>query len=215
MQEMNQQYQPAVAGNRYKNVIFDLGGVLIYFNPRELIEKIFVDSEEKPYQLIQAVYTQPWLDMDRGKLTRPEVVKALAATYDPAQMCLFMDAVPLYLNPLADGLRILQDVKNRGYKVFVLSNLPDYAHDAILHHAGFFDPFDGAIFSYQVGFAKPDPEIYQALLTKYNLMADECLFIDDLVKNIDAGKALGIDGIVCDDHSRVRGELVNRGILVA
>jgi len=215
VREMSQQYHPAVTTGRYKNVIFDLGGVLIYFNPRELIEKIFVDSEQKPYQLIQAVYTQAWLDMDRGKLTRPEVVQVLADIYDPAQMCQFMDALPLYLNPLADGLRIVQDVKARGYKVFVLSNLPNYAHEAILRHAGFFDSFDGAIFSYQVGFAKPDPEIYQTLLNTYNLIADECVFIDDLVKNIDAGKALGIDGIVCDDHAKVRRELVNRGILIA
>ena len=215
MQEIHQNYQPAVAANRYKNVIFDLGGVLIYFNPRELIEKIFVDFDEKPYALVQAVHTKPWLDMDRGKLTVPEVAQALAGTYDSAQVSHFLASIPTYLHPLADGLQILQEVKSRGYKVFVLSNLSGYAHEAVLRHAGFFDLFDGAIFSYQVGFAKPDPEIYQALLTKYNLVADECVFIDDLVKNIDAGKALGIDGIVCDDHTKVRGELVARGILEA
>ena len=208
MQEMNQ-------NNRYKNVIFDLGGVLIYFNPRELIDKIFANVEQKPYGLVQAVLTKPWLDMDRGMLSFTEVAQALADTYDPAQVCHFMESIPAYLNPLADGLQLLQDVKDRGYKVYVLSNLAAYSHEAILKHAGFFEPFDGAIFSYQVGFAKPDPEIYQALLTKYNLVADECVFIDDLEKNISAGKALGIDGIVCDDHMRVRNELVARGILGA
>ncbi len=211
---MNQEYQPAVTTGRYKNVIFDLGGVLIYFNPRELIEKIFVDSEQKPYHLTQAVYTQSWLDMDRGKLTRAEVVQNLASTYDAAQLEKFLEALPLYFTPLADGLRIVHDVKSAGYKVFVLSNLADFAHEAILRHAGFFDVFDGAVFSYQVGFAKPDLEIYQSLLTKYNLIADECVFIDDLVKNIDAGKTVGIDGIVCDDYTKVRAELVNRGILI-
>lgn len=199
---------------RYKNVIFDLGGVLIYFNPRELVEKIFTDEEQKPYDLVGAVLTEPWLDMDRGRMPYPEVAKALAGMYDPAQVHRFLEAIPSYLNPIAEGLALLNEVKARGYRVYVLSNLSSYSHEATKKHAGFFDPFDGAIFSYQVGFAKPDKGIYQALLSTYQLKPEECVFIDDLEKNLVAGRALGIDGILCDTYENVRKELVARSILV-
>ncbi len=204
----------AVPTGRYKNVIFDLGGVLIYFNPRELVDKIFSDCAEKPYYLAGAVQTEPWLDMDRGKLLYPEVAQALAGSYDPTQVYQYLEAIPAYLHPITDGLRILQAVKARGFNVYVLSNLSAYAHEATKKHTHFFEPFDGAIFSYQVGFAKPDPEIYQALLSTYDLKAEECVFIDDLEKNIIAGNALGIDGILCDNYANVHRELVARGILV-
>ena len=203
----------AVPACRYKNVIFDLGGVLIYFNPKELVDNIFSDCVEKPYHLVGAVQTEAWLDMDRGKLLFPEVAQALAGEYDPAQICQYLEAIPAYLNPIAEGLRLLQEVKARGFNVYVLSNLSAYAHEATKKHTHFFEPFDGAIFSYQIGFAKPDPEMYQALLATYGLKAEECVFIDDLEKNVAAGKALGIDGILCDNYARVRRELIARGIL--
>ncbi len=215
MHEVAENYQPAVSHCRYKNVIFDLGGVLLYFNPRELVDKIFADAERKPYELVHAVGTEQWTDMDRGKLTYPEVAQALSDTYNPAQLCYYLESIPAHLNPIVDGLAIVEEIKKRGYKTYVLSNLSAFSHESSMNLPGFFDLFDGAIFSYQVGFAKPDPEIYQALLMKYNLVAEECVFIDDLEKNITAGKALGIDGILCDDYAKVRSELVKREILLA
>ena len=151
--------------------------------------------------------------MDRGMFTAAQVSEALAHRFPKDKTLQFIQSIPAYLKPLDEGLEILRAVKALGYKTYILSNMAQEAYDAICKETDIFTEFDGAVFSYQVQAVKPDPDIYQKLLETYNLDAHECLFIDDLEVNINAGKALNIDGIVCKNHADVVQELKTLKVL--
>jgi len=204
---------PVKPHGKYRNIIFDLGGVLVYFNPKELIANIFKNEESKPWELLNAHHTRPWLEMDRGTMNPDQVGQALAEQYPQEKLVTYIKTIPQYLLPLPQGLEIFDAVRAKGYRTYVLSNMSEQAHKDIVMHHDFIKKFDGTIFSYEVQAVKPDPDIYQILLNSYELKPEECLFIDDLEVNINAGKSLGIDGIICQDHKIVKEELIKLGVL--
>jgi putative hydrolase of the HAD superfamily len=199
--------------NCYKNIIFDLGGVLINFNPRHVIANTFQHESRIPWELLESVSSQEWLDMDRGTLDYQEAVERFATRYPRESFIKFYDAVHEALAPIDEGVEILRHVQARGYKTYILSNLGQRSHEKLSTIDNFFSSFHGAIFSYQVKTIKPEPAIYQLLLNTYNLKPEESLFIDDLEVNINGAKQHGIDGIVCTDHATVREELKKHRIL--
>lgn len=205
--------QPQATTNRYQNIIFDLGGVLVNFNPRHVIANTFQHESRIPWELLEVVSSQEWLDMDRGTMHYEEAIEQLAARYHRESLIKFYDAVHESLTPIHEGVEILRHVQTQGYKTYILSNLGQRSHAKLSTIENFFGSFDGAIFSYQVKTIKPEPEIYQLLLNTYNLKPEESVFIDDLEVNITGAKAHGIDGIICSDHTTVREELKKRSIL--
>lgn len=192
--------------SKYRNIIFDLGAVLVYFNAQEIISDVFKDEEHKPYELFEAMKTDLCLDWDRGLRTPQEIAAALADQYDKEKLQRFLTAIPRYLYPLNHGLELFKTVREKGYKTYALSNIAQECHASIAQYE-FFNYFDGVVLSYQVKAAKPDVAIYQHLLDHYSLKAQECLFIDDLPQNITGAQALGIDGIVLKSHEQVIDEL--------
>lgn len=204
--EQNNQISTNIPHHKYKNIIFDLGAVLVKFNPKELVEELFKKEPTIPYELIDALHNPLWLNIDRGTMTPDEVIEALSGQFDKAKLTRFFYEVPPFLTPLQDGLDILKQVQQKGYKTYVLSNLYHDSYEIIKHY-DFIKTFDGWIYSYQHKCAKPEQEIYQKLLSLYNLSPHECLFIDDLPQNIAGAQAMGIDGIVCTNHDYVRQQL--------
>lgn len=197
----------------YKNIIFDLGGVLINFNPREVIATTFKDEPRIPWEILEVPASPEWLDMDRGTISYEKALDQLSGRYHRQAVAKFYEAVHESLTPIHAGVEILRDVQARGYQTYILSNLGERSHTKISTFENFFSSFHGAIFSYQVKTVKPEPQIYQLLLNTYNLNPKESVFIDDLEININSAKQHGIDGIVCSDHAVVREELKKRGIL--
>lgn len=191
---------------KYRNIIFDLGAVLIYFNAQEIIKDIFKDDEHKPYELFEAMKTDLCLDWDRGLRTPHEIADLLVDQYDKEKLKRFLTAIPRYLYPLNHGLELFKTVREKGYKTYALSNIAQECHASIAQY-DFFKDFDGVVLSYQVKAAKPDAAVYKYLLDQHALEAHECLFIDDLPENIAGARALGIDGIVLKSHEQVIEEL--------
>ncbi len=198
--------------SKYRNIIFDLGAVLIYFNAREIIADVFKEEEHKPYNLFNAMLTDTCLDWDRGLKTPHEIAEILSDQYDKAKLKRFLTAIPQYLKPLDHGLELFNSVRQKGYNTYALSNIAHECHMRIADYE-WFKHFNGAIFSYQVKAAKPDAAIYQNLLDRYSLKADECLFIDDLPQNISGAQAMGIDGIVLQSHGQVIKDLQSLKVL--
>jgi|SRR5579862_1224103 len=197
---------------KYRNIVFDLGNVLIFSSLKQDLQdlcslagcnaeqKASIDSllldynrevlDEKQFarQLAYTLFLDKWADMyERTLDVVKENIKGLAVSEEA------FDLVRLF--------------NSKGYKVYILSNLPLVAYEALRKIPGFFEKFDGAVFSYEVKHVKPEPEIYHALLTKFSLNPEECLFIDDLEVNIEAGKACGIDGVVYREHFQAIEEL--------
>lgn len=191
---------------KYKNIVFDLGAVLLHFNPKELLKDLFGLGDDGGVDVLKWLKDPIWFDMDRGLFSPEQVSDRLAGEFGRENMLKYLYEMANRLKPIPQGIEILNQVRQQGYKTYILSNLSEFCYIKV-KDCDFIKNFDGAIYSYQHKCAKPDEQIYRKLLETYNLKAEECLFIDDLEANINGGKQLGIDGIVCKDHDYVLAQL--------
>lgn len=196
-----------------KNVIFDLGKVLINFNPLEYLESLGY-SKDKSEEIYKATILDPiWEDMDAGKyLSKEEYIPALTNKHPELK-----EEIENFLNgpwmdnlifPIKENQVLIDIVKNRNLKYYILSNYP---YDSFMHtyeKNEFIRKADGMIISSIVKVSKPDPKIYELLLDKYNLKANECVFIDDRPCNIETAIKLGMKGIVHTDLDSTKDLLI-------
>ncbi len=197
---------------KYKNIIFDLGAVLVNWNPKEMIPKLFKDNNESTMQQIfQELKQSVWQDFDKGLVTIDEIISQYESKYDKENMLLLFDGIADFLSPIKSGIKILDKIKEKKYNIYILSNfskdlfeLASKKHD---YENLILNKTNGGVISYQVQTIKPEPEIYQILLNNFNLDPNECLFVDDKEENIIAARNMGIDGIVCKNHEYLKDEL--------
>lgn len=197
---------------KYKNIIFDLGGVLITYNPKKIVQDLFQEHERETVIALMDAMHKTWLDVDKGLLSPQQAVEKLSLSFDKDMVIKFTQEVPRRFKPMGDGVEILKKIKQKGYKTYILSNLSQLAYDQICSY-DFLQEFDGAIYSYQHKSVKPESQIYHALMTTYSLKPEECLFIDDLDVNIQAAQTHGIDGILCKNHDYVLEQLLHLKVL--
>ena len=182
-----------------KNVIFDYGNVLVDWNPAYLFMPVFNGDEEKCRYFTDNVCNREWFTrMDRGE-DMDTCVAELQAKHPE-----YADAIALFRDRWFDMchgdipgmLEIIQDLKQKGYGVFGLTNWPAATFAEARRRFKTIGSIDNYVVSSSVHLAKPEPAIYQLLLSKYNLKAQECVFIDDRADNVNAAMALGMSGIV-------------------
>ena len=179
----------------YKNIIFDLGGVMVDFDPKTYLVDRFCNTEVEE-QVSQLTFeSEEWKLLDAGLITRSEAnlrMLARAKEYGRAfEVQGVLDDWMHILRPRRRMQELVRKLKSRGYCVYYLSNIPEDVL-ALLMERDFKGLFDGGVASCEVKINKPDPRIYQALLDKYQLKADECIFIDDRADNIKAASLLGL-----------------------
>ena len=182
----------------YKNIIFDLGGVMVDFDPKTYLVDRFCNAEIEE-QVSQLTFeSEEWKLLDAGLITRSEAnlrMLARAKEYGRAfEVQGVLDDWLHILRPRRRMQELVQRLKNHGYSVYYLSNIPQDVLE-LFQTRGVLDNFDGGVASCEVHINKPDPRIYQALLDKYSLLASECVFIDDNLANVQAAFALGFAGI--------------------
>lgn len=197
---------------KYKNIIFDVGAVLVSWNPTSILDRTFSDAPHlmaKAHKLFfEDLYENSiFFQVDKGLKNYEEAEKFLAQDLGQFHAAKLLREGVNELAAIPAGISIFNEIKNLGYKTYILSNMSEAPLQRIASENDFVTRVDGAIWSYQVKAAKPEPEIYQILLKTYQLKAGECIFIDDREENIVAANANGIDGIVCRDHDYVRQEL--------
>lgn len=167
-------------------VVFDIGNVLTKFDWKGFLDQ-FPYHEQIKQRIAQATVQSPlWNELDRGVWTLEEVI------------CGFVKNAPDIENEIREvfssfkgivkrvdyAIPWIEDLKARGYKVLVLSNFPEYAHYQCMDALDFLDHVDGGILSYRDKVIKPDPAIYQLLIERYQLVPENCVFLDDLERNL-------------------------------
>lgn len=181
---------------KYKNIVFDFGNVIGKFNGRDLV-KHFSSCEEDQELLFTAIFSR-WDDIDNGSVDYEQNIDNIAASLpdrlESAVRTLFREW-PRHLTPINDTLRFIDELKERNIPLYLLSNAPTYFAEYAVNY-DFLKEFSGIVFSAPLKMAKPDPAIYRYLFETFSLDPKECFFIDDLEKNINAARSLGMDGIV-------------------
>jgi len=179
-----------------KAVIFDIGGVLLDWNPRYVYRDIFSQSDQMEWFLENVCSTDWNLQQDKGR-SFDEGMYKLKKQYPQFEneIDVFWKRWPEMLKGEINGtVAILQELKKH-YEVYALTNWSSETFPLVKNRFDFIADFDGIVVSGEEGFIKPDEKLYKILLKKYNLLATECIFIDDNIENVKASVKLGFAAI--------------------
>lgn len=181
---------------KYKNVVFDYGNVIGRFDGRYMLEQFC--ASEKDCELLAPLIYAGWQELDKGTIGYDEYVENVASSV-PARLentvRSFFRGWPDYIVPNRDTLDLIDELCDKDIPMYLLSNAPTYFAEWAAG-CDVLKNFSGVVFSAPLKMAKPDPEIYHYLFETFSLKPEESFFIDDLDANIEAGRALGMDGIV-------------------
>lgn len=194
-----------------KNIVFDLGNVILKGSPNIVLEQVKIDK--KQYESIKNNFFNDWKALDLGESTLREQLEKCKFDFEidseiEEKLLHYYKYRPFNV----EILELIKELKNKGYKIYILSNNNKEAEKYLLEIPDF-KAFDGWIFSCDYQIMKPDSRIYNILFENYNLKPEECFFIDDSRKNIETGNKLGMAGFVLDyEHNGIaelRKELKN------
>ncbi len=192
-----------------RNVIFDIGNVLVDFCWREHIESCGFQGVTAD-RIGRAMMQSPvWSEIDRGVWSMEELLAAFIAN-DPgigdAIRIVFRDFRTL-VKERSGSVAWIRSLKAEGLGVYYLSNFSRRVETEAAAELSFLKEMDGGILSYKERLIKPDPAIYRLLLARYGLSAEESVFLDDTPENVEAAKALGMQGIVVESQEQAKRRL--------
>lgn len=180
---------------KIKNVIFDLGAVMFEWNPKKITENFTNDVELQKRIQSQLYYHQDWIDFDCALISEKEATKRASERLEIP----ISDSEELFkqtkesLTLISKTLDVLKDVKNKDLKAYCLSNISPELFNHVSERHDLFTLFDGIVTSGKESVGKPNKQIFDILLSRYDLEAKECLFIDDSIANTTTAAELGIE----------------------
>jgi glucose-1-phosphatase len=180
-----------------KNIIFDLGNVLISFRPSEYFDKKKYPEAIKATILSDIFSSKEWSMLDKGEITTPEAIEAIVkkSSLNKKEIAHIFNLRTDIIFPLDSNVKLLPELKKRGFKLYYLSNFPLDIFDEVKDGYYFFKYFDGGLISAAVKSTKPENLIYKILIDSYSLKPEECLFIDDIEINVRTAEAIGMKGL--------------------
>ncbi len=193
-----------------RNVVLDIGGVLADFRWKALMEELGF-SKRTIEDLEKRVLLSPlWNELDRGVMDHNDIIAEWIK-----QSPEYAKEITEFFNHSVDLVAqydytesFIKELKKQGLKVYILSNYPDFVFD--LHSKTrytFMSLVDGMVISGYVKMVKPNHDIYEFLLEKYNLKPEECVFLDDRQENIQGARNIGMKGIVFTSYQQAALEL--------
>ena len=198
-------------------VVFDIGGVLLDWNPRYLYRKLFEDEAEME-DFLSAVCTLEWHhDNDLG-IPLEQTCGRLAAEHpEHAQMIWAWGcrSEEMIAGPIADTVTLVRELHKAGTRCYALTNMESWTFPVRQARFSFFACFEGIVVSSHEGVAKPDAEIFRRVLERFSLQAERTLLIDDAERNVDAARALGWNAIRFTSSTALRDALAQLGLLPA
>lgn len=196
------------------NLIFDLGGVVVRWDPDAIIAGVFTDGALHA-RVKAGVFAHPdWVELDRGTLARDAAIRRAAQRTGVAvsELTRLLEAVPPSLVPIPETLELLYRLRARGYPLYCLSNMHFASIEHLERSHTFWEVFRGAAISCRLQLCKPEPAIYEHLLGAYGLRPQETVFVDDVEVNVAAAAELGIRTIRFVDARQCERELRALGV---
>ncbi len=188
-----------------KNVVFDFGGVLMDWDPRYFFRSYFNDDEKMEY-FLSHICNSEWNSQQDAGRPFDEGVKLLQAQYPQysKEIQLYKDKWEVMLKgEFPESVAFLKRLKAEGFGIYGLTNWAAETIPIAFAKYDFFKLFDGIVVSGEEKIIKPDPRIFQILLERYSLDAQECLFIDDTPANVETARHLGFQTILFDNIENV------------
>jgi len=198
-----------------KTIIFDLGGVLLDWDRRHLYQKIFSDPDELEY-FLEEVCSLDWnvhTDVDKSFQDAIDELIPKYPHYEGQIRAYFERWEEMIAGDFPGTVEILRELKEAGYPLAALSNWSSETFPRIKDQYEFLSWFSPLVISGYIGYKKPDPEAYQIMLHELDLDAGDCVFIDDMEKNIQEAQRQGFEVIRFSSSEQLREDLVDLGLL--
>jgi len=205
-----------MATQRRSLVVFDLGGVLIDWDPRHLYRKLFLGDEAAMEDFLATVCTREWHRHHDAGRSFAEGARILKDQHpDKAEL---IDAFgarqdEMMAGAIAGSVEILGELRDRGTRLYALSNWPAEGFPAARDRFDFLAWFRGIVISGEIGAIKPEPRIYEALIERFAIDPTSAVFIDDVAANTAAARRFGMHAIHFTNPTALRAELVALGLL--
>lgn len=197
-------------------VIFDLGGVLIDWDPRYFYRKLFNGDEAGMERFLATVCNPAWNSQQDAGRPFTEACAVLKAQY-PDQAELIDAWLPGYPDMLAGtipgSVEILGELRDRGVPVYAITNWSSETFPFALERFDFLQWFRGILVSGDVKLLKPDPRIFKILFERFKIDPARAVYVDDVQRNVEGARALGMHALLFTDSGALRGELVEIGLL--
>ena len=195
-----------------KNIIFDIGGVLVSFEPDRVFREMRLPEEEVQILYQHTAKSPYWKELDRGVLPKEEVFQTMVNTmpqaYRKDAMEFFTKRIPEAVTSFDYSADWLKGLKERGYNIYLLTNYPEWLFETHWKKGFTFVPYvDGKVVSGKVKLIKPDHAIYETIIKKYSLNPAESVFIDDVKENVQAAKETGLNAIQFTNINDVKNQL--------
>ena len=192
-----------------RTVVFDVGGVLVEWDPRHLYRSRF-ETEEEMEAFLAEVCTWEWHHRHDKGVPFAESIPALSAAFPEHAEAIalwashYQEMVPGEVSGTAD---VVRDLHAAGDRLLVLSNMPSEVWAPLTERFDWFSLFDGEVVSGDEKVVKPDPAIYRILIERFDVDPTTSVFVDDRQENVDAAAALGFDAVLFTDAASLRASL--------
>ncbi|MDF2800706.1 MAG: HAD-superfamily hydrolase subfamily variant 3 [Anaerocolumna sp.] len=195
-------------------VVLDIGQVLAHFRWEEVLREFGYDIETVNKIGKATVLGKYWGEQDRGALSEEEIIELCCSLDNDVadEIKHFFKNITETVKefPYAEGF--IKDLKSNGYKVYLLSNYGERNFMYALENFNFIPHADGRVVSYEIKSVKPEPEIYDYLIKKYNINPYEAVFLDDSIANLEAAEKFGFSTIHVTDIPKALEELRGLGV---
>ena len=199
-----------------KTIVFDLGGVLVDWNPRYLYRSVFND-DAKMNHFLANICTGNWNELQDAGRSIQEATEVLVGHFPEYEFYIRMfygEWQKMLNGPINGTVDILKTLKNKQYRILALTNWSAETFPIALGLFDFLHWFDDVLVSGKEKLIKPDPAIFNLLIKRYSLDPGQTIFIDDNIKNVTSAKEVGLDAIHFTDPHILRLQLNERGIIL-
>jgi 2-haloacid dehalogenase len=196
--------------------VFDLGGVLIDWNPRHLYRPLFDGDDVAMEHFLTTVTTAEWnLEQDRGRPFAQAIEELVARHPEHEEMirAYWGRWREMIKGPIHETVALLADLRGRGIPLYALTNWSAETFALARHEFAFLDWFQGIVVSGEERITKPDEAIFRVLIERYHLAPDRTVYIDDSRANVDQARRLGLDAIHFNGAKELGAELRARDLI--
>lgn len=192
-----------------RNLIFDLGNVLISFKPSEFLKRKEYPENKINTILSDIFYGKEWAMLDNGDISTEEAIRSISSrsSLNMAETELIFNMRKEILYPIDDNVRLLPLLKKAGFGLYYLSNFPADLFEEVKNDYYFFRHFDGGLISAEARLSKPDIRFFELFIQKFGLAPEDTLFIDDLPANIEAASVSGMKTYLTYGSDKIAAEV--------